>query len=86
LLQDIKVNVKTNRSIPEKVSSMSSLRVLKAPSKGNDPYVLPLDEGETWAIVGSKSIMRFLATGEITENAFAVMQTKGDPSRPVMPQ
>jgi len=64
---------------------MDSLRVSKARKTGDMPYVLPPDEGETWAIVGSRSIMRFLATGETTDNDFAVMQTRGGPTRPVMP-
>jgi len=51
----------------------------------NTPYVLPVNEGETWAIIGSRSINRFLATGENTRDAFAVVQTRGAPHKPIAP-
>jgi hypothetical protein len=65
---------------------MPSLRTARAPESASTPYVLPVDEGETWALIGGRSIARFLATGENTNDAFAVVQTRGAPSKPVPPQ
>ncbi len=57
---------------------MSSLRLqsFSAPLPKDEPYVLSSDEGETITLIGSGSIMRYLATGKETEDAFAVMQTR----------
>lgn len=65
--------------------SIPSLRTSSALGPAKGPYVLPVDEGETWAIIGSRSIMRFLATGENTNDAFAIAQTRGAPHKPIAP-
>lgn len=49
----------------------------RSPLPVSKPYVLEAEQGKTLAVVGSGSIMRFLATGQETDDAFAVVQTRG---------
>ncbi|KAJ9112616.1 hypothetical protein QFC19_000636 [Naganishia cerealis] len=66
-------------------SSASTLRLphFAAPLPAHKPYVLESDEGETITLVGSGSIMRYLATAKETDDQYAIVHTRARPDEPV---
>ncbi|KAJ9123032.1 hypothetical protein QFC22_001221 [Naganishia vaughanmartiniae] len=63
----------------------STLRLphFSAPLPAHKPYVLESDEGETITLVGSGSVMRYLATAKETGDQYAIIHTRARPDEPV---
>lgn len=57
-----------------------------SPLPQNRPYVLESDQGETITLVGSGSVMRYLATARETEDQFAIVHTRARADEPVPAQ
>lgn len=83
----------TLASFPAKLASVlpgsnPTLRLphFSAPLPANKPYVLESDQGETITLVGSGSVMRYLATAKETDDQFAIVHTRARADEPVPAQ